>query len=142
VPVGVMTFKGLLLHVNDIRALAADSPDTKIIMDHFGFCKASDPDSEEWQALLSLAALPQVYVKVRACVPWLRPLRMCCAMCLQVVAGVRAWRCDVTCRALAADKLCWCCRSAPSFASASRTTLTKTRMPACASLWTHSARDG
>jgi predicted TIM-barrel fold metal-dependent hydrolase len=63
-PVGIMTFKGILNHIDDIKALATDFPDTKIIMDHFGFCKASDPASEEWKALMSLAEFPQVYVKV------------------------------------------------------------------------------
>jgi predicted TIM-barrel fold metal-dependent hydrolase len=59
-----MTFKGLLHHVGEIRALALAYPSTKVIIDHFGFCKASNPHSDEWQALLSLAELPQVYVKV------------------------------------------------------------------------------
>jgi Amidohydrolase len=93
VPVGFMTFKGLLLHISDIRALAADVPDTKVIIDHFGFCKASDPDSEEWRALLSLAALPQVYVKVRAwpcacvapCAP--RSMRVCVPGAVTMHAG-------------------------------------------------------
>ena len=64
-----MPFKGLLLHVDEIRALAAEYPDTKVIIDHMGFCKADDPDSDEWRALLSLAEMPQVYVKVCALGP-------------------------------------------------------------------------
>jgi predicted TIM-barrel fold metal-dependent hydrolase len=67
IPVGHMPFKGLLLHILDIWALARDFPDTKVIIDHFGFCKADHPDSEEWRELLALAELPQVYVKVSHC---------------------------------------------------------------------------
>lgn len=62
---GHMPFKGLLLHVDEIRELATEFPDTKVVIDHFGFCKAKDPDSAEWQALLGLAAFPQIFVKVR-----------------------------------------------------------------------------
>lgn len=64
---GHMPFKGLLLHILDIWALAKDFPDTKVIIDHMGFCKADNPDSEEWRELLALAELPQVYVKVCTC---------------------------------------------------------------------------
>jgi len=66
VPVGHMCFKGLMLHLADIEALLADSPATVCILDHFGFCKAATPDSEEWRALLGLARHPQVYVKASA----------------------------------------------------------------------------
>ena len=73
VPVGHMPFKGLLRHIEEIRTLAAAHPETKVIIDHFGFCQASDPTSAEWQALLALAELPQVFVKVR---PAILPLCM------------------------------------------------------------------
>lgn len=66
---GHMPFKGLLLHIDDIRALATEYPATKVIIDHMGFCKADNPDSDEWQALLGLAEMPQVYVKVSALPP-------------------------------------------------------------------------
>ncbi len=49
VPVGHMPFKGLLLHLEEIRALLDAYPRTKCIIDHFGFCKCSDPGSEEWR---------------------------------------------------------------------------------------------
>uniref|UniRef100_A0A061RAH3 Catalytic hydrolase n=1 Tax=Tetraselmis sp. GSL018 TaxID=582737 RepID=A0A061RAH3_9CHLO len=65
-PVGFMTFKGLLNHVKDIEELCEAYPRTTVMLDHFGFCKCSAPDSEEWAALLSLARFPQVYVKVSA----------------------------------------------------------------------------
>lgn len=63
-PVGHMTFKGLLNHIDDITALCEDFPDTKVIIDHFGFCSAATPDAEDWTALYGLARFPQVYVKV------------------------------------------------------------------------------
>lgn len=65
VPVGHMTFKGLLNHINDITTLCEDFPDTKVIIDHFGFCSAKQPDGQDWQALYGLSRFPQVYVKVR-----------------------------------------------------------------------------
>ena len=59
-----MPFKGLLGHLKEITALA-DGPQTKFIVDHFGFCKC-ELQSEEWQALLSLGReYPQAYVKQR-----------------------------------------------------------------------------
>lgn len=66
VPVGHMTFKGLLNHIEDIEALATEYPDTKVFIDHMGFCKAAEPDGKDWQALYGLARFPQVYVKVRS----------------------------------------------------------------------------
>jgi hypothetical protein len=55
-----MPFKGLLLHIADIEALATAYPETKVIIDHFGFCKCDNLESPEWQALLGLARFPQV----------------------------------------------------------------------------------
>lgn len=59
-----MTFKGLLNHIDDITTLCEEVPETKVIIDHFGFCSAAKPDGEDWAALYSLARFPQVYVKV------------------------------------------------------------------------------
>jgi predicted TIM-barrel fold metal-dependent hydrolase len=64
VPVGHMPFKGLLRHIDEIETLLTDYPSTSAVIDHMGFCKAADPDSEEWRRLLGLARFPQVYVKV------------------------------------------------------------------------------
>eukprot|EP01023_Acetabularia_acetabulum_P064501 TRINITY_DN8356_c0_g1_i1.p1 TRINITY_DN8356_c0_g1~~TRINITY_DN8356_c0_g1_i1.p1 ORF type:complete len:308 (-),score=43.77 TRINITY_DN8356_c0_g1_i1:401-1324(-) len=66
VPVGYMTFQGLLNHADEIEQLLEEFPDTKVMMDHMGFCKARDPDSEEWQRLFSFAKYPQVYIKLSA----------------------------------------------------------------------------
>ena len=64
-PVGVMCFQGLDLHYDDIVALLDKSPQTKLILDHFGFTSLDKP--ETFDLLLSLAAkYPQVYVKVSA----------------------------------------------------------------------------
>ena len=62
--VGFMCFHGLHLHVEQIKDLCAEFPATRVLMDHFGFVKGTkDPN---WQALLSLAEFPQVYVKASA----------------------------------------------------------------------------
>eukprot|EP00884_Botryococcus_braunii_P020193 jgi/Botrbrau1/6858/Bobra.152_2s0017.1 len=61
-----MTFKGLLLHVEDIRELAEAHPDVAIILDHAAFVKSGSPGSAEWLELLSLASLPKIYVKLSA----------------------------------------------------------------------------
>jgi hypothetical protein len=59
-PVGHMPFKGLLLHIDEIEQLLQLHPATKAIIDHMGFCKCDDLQSEEWQRLLGLAKYPQV----------------------------------------------------------------------------------
>ena len=61
-PVGFMCFNALLDHVQAIRSLVASSPETTAVIDHCGFCHGD----EEWQALLALAELPQVHVKLSA----------------------------------------------------------------------------
>eukprot|EP01025_Chloroclados_australasicus_P031030 TRINITY_DN3130_c0_g2_i2.p1 TRINITY_DN3130_c0_g2~~TRINITY_DN3130_c0_g2_i2.p1 ORF type:complete len:343 (+),score=41.62 TRINITY_DN3130_c0_g2_i2:128-1156(+) len=66
VPVGYMTFQGFLYHADEIEELIKEIPQTKVIIDHLGFCKAKNPNSEEWQRLLSFAQYPQVYVKLSA----------------------------------------------------------------------------
>ncbi|KAK9820308.1 hypothetical protein WJX72_008774 [[Myrmecia] bisecta] len=66
VPVGHMPFKGLLKHIHDIEVLCQDYPATHVVIDHFGFCRCDNLDSQEWQRLLGLARYPQVYVKASA----------------------------------------------------------------------------
>ena len=58
-PVGFMCFHGLLPQLPAIKALMAHSPETLVMMDHFGFCPMDDLQSEKWKALLSLASYPQ-----------------------------------------------------------------------------------
>ena len=67
-PVGHMPFKGLLGHLGDIELLCSEYPATNVIIDHFGFCKCGDLQSQEWQALLGLARFPQV--RQRRCRSW------------------------------------------------------------------------
>ena len=74
-PVGIMAFTGLLPHLPAIRALAALAP-TDLIIDHMGFFRqpatgglvgeAAANDEAAWEALLSLADLPNVHVKLSA----------------------------------------------------------------------------
>jgi predicted TIM-barrel fold metal-dependent hydrolase len=63
-PVGVMCFHGLSLHYNDIVQLLETSPQTTMILDHFGFSKFND--AKDFEKLLSLAKYPQVHVKISA----------------------------------------------------------------------------
>ena len=75
-PVGVMAFTGLLPQLPAIRALAEHSPSTTLIIDHMGFFRqpatggllgdAAANDDAAWDALLSLAAIPNCHVKVSA----------------------------------------------------------------------------
>lgn len=65
-PVGVMCFKGLDLHYDDILALIAKSPETPLILDHLGFCALNDDGDAAFEKLLSLAKHPNVFVKVSA----------------------------------------------------------------------------
>jgi len=62
--VGFMCFQGLMLHIKDIETLCTDYPSTKVLIDHFGFCKGTG--GEDWRRLLALARFPQVYVKTSA----------------------------------------------------------------------------
>lgn len=66
VPVGVMCFKGLGLHIDDINSLISKSPETPLILDHLGFCALNDEGDEAFELLLGLAKCPNVYVKVSA----------------------------------------------------------------------------
>eukprot|EP00210_Caulerpa_lentillifera_P009505 g9065.t1 len=76
VPVGFMLFQGLgfilsavisvlgfMLHVEEVETLCSKFPQTKVILDHFGFSKQ---DAQAWKRLLDMAKLPQVYVKSSA----------------------------------------------------------------------------
>jgi predicted TIM-barrel fold metal-dependent hydrolase len=65
-PVGVMCFKGLQLHLDDIIELLKASPETMLILDHFGFTSFSEEGDAAFQDLLKLAQYPQVIVKISA----------------------------------------------------------------------------
>jgi predicted TIM-barrel fold metal-dependent hydrolase len=65
-PVGVMCFQGLQLHYDDIVALMKASPDTTLILDHFGFTSFTPEGDGAFQKLLKLAEYPQVVVKISA----------------------------------------------------------------------------
>lgn len=75
-PVGVMAFGGLGAQLPAIKALLASSPDTTLILDHFGFFRqpatggllgdAATNDEGAWRELLALARHPRVHVKVSA----------------------------------------------------------------------------
>merc|ERR1711933_639917 len=71
IPVGIMCFKGLDLHYNDIIQLIEKSPDTILVLDHFAFTKIGSGDNkkkadEGFDLLLSLAKYPSVHVKISA----------------------------------------------------------------------------
>lgn len=66
-PVGFMCFKGLARHAADIRMLLEMHPETRVVVDHWGFfLQDGVPDDESWAALLAMAAFPQVHLKVSA----------------------------------------------------------------------------
>jgi predicted TIM-barrel fold metal-dependent hydrolase len=65
-PVGVMCFKGLGLHYDDIVKLIESSPDTTLVLDHFGFTGVNDNGDEAFRQLLSLAKYKNVVVKISA----------------------------------------------------------------------------
>merc|ERR1712224_506003 len=73
IPVGFMPFKGLSQHIDEVRLLLADSPQTKVIIDHWGFFLQPATgfgertlDEDSWKSLLSLKDYPQVHVKLSA----------------------------------------------------------------------------
>lgn len=71
IPVGIMCFKGLKYHYNDIIQLSEISPKTIMIIDHFGFTSLSqsndnEDDDKQFQQLLSLAKYPNVIIKISA----------------------------------------------------------------------------
>lgn len=63
---GVMCFKGLDLHLDDIKNLLEASPKTTMILDHFGFTSCTEKGDAAFQDLLELAKYPQVVVKISA----------------------------------------------------------------------------
>ncbi|KAL3801254.1 hypothetical protein HJC23_012654 [Cyclotella cryptica] len=65
-PVGIMCFKGLDLHYEDIVQLIQKSPDTVCILDHLGFCALTEKGNKQFEQLLSLAQYPNVLVKISA----------------------------------------------------------------------------
>eukprot|EP00548_Thalassiothrix_antarctica_P006835 CAMPEP_0194140230 /NCGR_PEP_ID=MMETSP0152-20130528/9793_1 /TAXON_ID=1049557 /ORGANISM="Thalassiothrix antarctica, Strain L6-D1" /LENGTH=303 /DNA_ID=CAMNT_0038838393 /DNA_START=153 /DNA_END=1064 /DNA_ORIENTATION=+ len=65
-PVGIMCFQGLQLHYDDIEALLKASPDTTLILDHFGFTSLTDEGNKAFEQLLKLAAYPSVVIKISA----------------------------------------------------------------------------
>jgi len=62
-PVGIMCFKGIELHYDDIESLCDLSPDTVVILDHFGF--ASVENQDQFDKVLSLKGR-NVVVKISA----------------------------------------------------------------------------
>lgn len=66
IPVGVMCFKGLDLHYDDILKLLQVSPDTTLILDHMGFTSLDEKGDEAFKQLLSLSKYPSVVVKISA----------------------------------------------------------------------------
>ena len=75
-PVGVMAFGGLRTVLPALTALLDAHPDTPLIVDHAGFFRqpatggllgaAASNDEASFDALLALAARPQVHVKISA----------------------------------------------------------------------------
>ncbi|CAB9506344.1 Amidohydrolase [Seminavis robusta] len=64
--VGVMCFQGLSLHYPDILQLIQESPDTMLILDHFGFTGLDEEGNAAFQKLLELAKYPNVIIKISA----------------------------------------------------------------------------
>lgn len=65
-PVGIMCFKGLDLHLEDIEQLIKKSPDTPLILDHLGFTFLDQKGDENFGKLLSLSRHANVHVKISA----------------------------------------------------------------------------
>lgn len=66
-PVGFMCFNGLNLHYDDIITMMDYSPETKVVIDHFGFfLQGGIQDNQIWNHLLSFSKYKHVYVKVSA----------------------------------------------------------------------------
>jgi predicted TIM-barrel fold metal-dependent hydrolase len=71
-PIGVMAFKGLLLHADQMEELMQLSPQTQCIVDHFGFFRQPPNregvvDEDAFQRLLDMGAqYSQLHVKVSA----------------------------------------------------------------------------
>lgn len=65
-PVGVMAFKGLGLHYDDVVSLIDACPETTLIFDHFGFTRLDEDGDEAFKKLLSLSKHKNVVVKISA----------------------------------------------------------------------------
>jgi predicted TIM-barrel fold metal-dependent hydrolase len=65
-PVGIMCFQGLQCHFEDIVQLLQLSPQTTMIIDHFGFTPFTPEGDKAFKQLLRLASYPQVVVKISA----------------------------------------------------------------------------
>ncbi|CAM9124319.1 unnamed protein product [Ectocarpus sp. 4 AP-2014] len=66
-PVGVMCFKGFRRHVEEIEALLLSSPQTKLVVDHFGFfLQDGEIDETAWEQVLALSKYPSVFIKTSA----------------------------------------------------------------------------
>jgi predicted TIM-barrel fold metal-dependent hydrolase len=69
-PVGIMCFQGLSLHYDDIVELLTQSPETIMILDHFGFTAVGKDDNDAndlaFAQLLELAKYPAAHVKISA----------------------------------------------------------------------------
>ena len=65
IPVGIMCFKGIELHYDDILALCQASPDSVVILDHFGFASVDNDNQEQFDMVLKLAEY-NVVVKISA----------------------------------------------------------------------------
>lgn len=66
IPVGIMCFRGLSLHYDDIRQLLERSPETILILDHFAFTALNDDSNLAWEQLLQLSHFSAVHVKISA----------------------------------------------------------------------------
>lgn len=66
IPVGIMCFKGLDLHYDDIVQLIQSSPETVCILDHIGFCALNTKGDAQFEQLLSLAQYENVFIKLSA----------------------------------------------------------------------------
>ena len=76
--VGVMCFTGITTHVSALRKWAVKYKDTKVVIDHMGFFRQpavgavidtpekSHNNEDHWEALMTLADVPNVYVKISA----------------------------------------------------------------------------
>lgn len=66
VPVGIMCFKGIDLHYDDIVSFCEMSPDTVVILDHFGFASVQGVNSQDKFDMVLKLAEYNVVVKISA----------------------------------------------------------------------------
>lgn len=65
-PVGIMVFKGLDRHIDDICSLIESSPKTTVILDHLAFTGLNNDGEKAFAQLLTLAKYQNVNVKISA----------------------------------------------------------------------------